>query len=84
MPKFPQNRAGPLNLLLHQPCTLMYDEEGSEDAVYVFCILTKAGGLSIRSPPRGNNHHYSEGVSIYSPPLNRKKDAPYVWRPFKS
>ena len=47
-------------------------------------ILTKAGALSIRSDSRGNKDPYSEGSLYYSPPLNREKDAPYVWRPLKS
>ena len=33
------------------------------------CILTKAGALSIRSDSRGNNHHYSEGVSHLLTPI---------------
>ena len=32
-------------------------------------ILTKAGALSIRSDSRGNNHHYSEGVSHLLTPI---------------
>ena len=35
----------------------------------VVCILTKAGALSIRSDSRGNNHHYSEGVSHLLTPI---------------
>ena len=50
----------------------------------MYRILTKAGALSIRSDSRGNRYPYSEGVSFYSPPLNREKDSPYDWRPFQS
>ena len=76
MPKFPQNRAGPLNLLLHQPC---YDANvgcGEGVSSHVVGILTKAGALSIRSDSRGNNHHYSEGVSHLLTPIKLRKGFP--------
>ena len=45
---------------------------------YVLCesILTKAGALSIRSDSRGNNHHYSEGVSHLLTPIKLRKGFP--------
>ena len=39
-------------------------------------ILTKAGALSIRSDSRGNNHHYSEGVSHLLTPIKLRKGFP--------
>ena len=39
-------------------------------------ILTKAGALSIRSDSRGNNHHYSEGVSHLLTPIKPRKGFP--------
>ena len=76
MPKFPQNRAGPLNLLLHQPCedVVMYGR-GSEARVGD-SILTKAGALSIRSDSRGNKDPYSEGVSHLLTPIKVQKGYP--------
>ena len=38
-------------------------------SVVVYGILTKEGALSIRSDSRGNNHHYSEGVSHLLTPI---------------
>ena len=67
MPKFPQNRAGPLNLLLHQPCAYADDEEGRDDGVLLYGILTKAGALSIRSDSRGNKDPYFRGGTVTNP-----------------
>ena len=76
MPKFPQNRAGPLNLLLHQPCEDDTRSRRRRDLVVWESILTKAGALSIRSDSRGNKDPYSEGVSHLLTPIKVQKGCP--------
>ena len=76
MPKFPRNRAGPLNLLLHQPCDVLLCRDDAEGMFCGMCILTKAGALSIRSDSRGNKDPYSEGVSHLLTPIKPRKGCP--------
>ena len=76
MPKFPRNRAGPLNLLLHQPMVGSYDGGGHVGMWIAVRILTKAGALSIRSDSRGNKDPYSEGVSHLLTPIKVQKGCP--------
>ena len=54
----------------------MYDGSATEGTLFADSILTKAGALSIRSDSRGNNHHYSEGVSHLLTPIKVQKGCP--------
>ena len=76
MPKFPRNRAGPLNLLLHQPWCMLCMRRRVGRVVDGVGILTKAGALSIRSDSRGNKDPYSEGVSHLLTPIKVQKGFP--------
>ena len=76
MPKFPRNRAGPLNLLLHQPMGMRSNVRDGSMTRDALRILTKAGALSIRSDSRGNKDPYSEGVSHLLTPIKIRKGCP--------
>ena len=67
MPKFPRNRAGPLNLLLHQPWMYVFALSGRAGHVFVYGILTRRAPSASFRTPEVINIITSEGVPLLTP-----------------
>ena len=76
--QIPTKSCGSIKLTFTPTMIVLYCMEAMRKVCFVVCILTKAGALSIRSDSRGNKILTPRGSLIYSPPLNREKDAPYL------
>src|SRR6185295_9696398 len=74
--QIPTKSCGSIKLTFTPTMMMLYCVGMMRKVCFVVCILTKAGALSIRSDSRGNNHHYSEGVSHLLTPIKVQKGCP--------
>src|SRR6185295_6182061 len=74
--QIPTKSCGSIKLTFTPTMMMLYCVGMMRKVCFVVCILTKAGALSIRSDSRGNNHHYSEGVSHLLTPIKFQKGCP--------